>query len=192
MGKKPKRKNQRPPGTCVFCKRSPPDIKMSQEHIWSDWLQDILPDFGARTEQYTPDLENEPHSSISKQGSVGTKKVKAVCEQCNNEWMSKIVNDAKPIARKLVLGEAVELNLDAQKKIVDWVALAALMALRITKDRHRFPEADLAYFYENRSAPPHWFVGIGYFNGLPSLCSNHSPLPLYELNEEHRKNHLLS
>lgn len=137
MGKKPK--TQQPKGTCVFCGRSPPEIQMSKEHIWSDWLQDVLPRYGTRTEAFTTDLLKKPHTIQVKQGDVSTKKVRVVCTECNGGWMSGIVNKAKPIAAKLISGEELQLDAGAQQALANWLGLAALMANQLPSPSTRFP-----------------------------------------------------
>ena len=183
MGKKPKRSNLKPPGTCLFCKRSPPDIKMSKEHIWSDWLDEIIPKQSTRTEGFTPNIETNPHNWVSYQGDVGTKKVRIVCTDCNNGWMSQIVENAKPYARQLVNGERISLDEVGQVAMADWIALSALMADRITKSAHKLPESDIAAFYDHRGAPANWFVGIGFFVGHRGISFNHASFPVGFLDE---------
>jgi hypothetical protein len=182
MGKKSRRQNLKPPGTCVFCRRSPPDIKMSKEHIWSDWLQQIIPDYGGRFEGYTTNANTAPHTYESKQGAVHKKRVRVVCEDCNNGWMSKIVEGAKPFAKKLAMGEATDLDASSQTALANWIGLAALIANRLTKSDHKLPKSDFEHFYEHHRAPAHWFVGIGSFAGTPSVCFNHAPSAVREMN----------
>lgn len=181
MGKKPKRANLKPPGTCIFCKRSPPEIKMSQEHIWSDWLQDILPRHPVRTEGFTPNLLEIEY--IEKQGDVGTKKVRIVCTECNGGWMSGIVAAAKPYATTLINGGNIYLDQNGQRALADWIGLSALMANQITRSGDKLDTADIAYFYKTHHTPPHWFVGIGFFVGIRGLSFNHGSARLVVVDE---------
>jgi hypothetical protein len=173
MTKPPKRKNLRPPGKCLFCGGGAvPGNPMTKEHIWSDWVQKILPRLPSRTEGHSG--KNVKHF----QGDVGTKKVRVVCRECNGGWMRNIVDAAKPYAKKLIDGDTFQLDLTGQRALTNWIALSALMANRITKSRHQIPPDDIAYFYARHEAPPHWFVGIGHFVGLRGLSFNHSAFAL--------------
>ena len=41
-----------------------------------------------------------------RQGGAITKKLRVVCETCNNEWMSEIEDRVKPILAPLILGQS--------------------------------------------------------------------------------------
>lgn len=155
---------------------------MSQEHIWSDWLSEILPRQISRSEGYTTDLVNVEYKEH--QGDVGTKRVRVVCTDCNNGWMSQIVTAAKPYATSLIRGGNLYLDRECQRAMANWIALSALMANQITKSRHKLPQEDVAFFYANHQPPPHWFVGIGYFLGLRGIAFNHALAPLVIHNEQ--------
>jgi hypothetical protein len=174
MGKKPKRKNLKPPGKCIFCGERP----LSKEHIWSDWLQQILPRQALRAEGTTEMFDTQgvllPPTQRVIQGDVGTKKVKVVCIECNNTWMSRIVEEAKRYAPKLISGEQMQLDPVGQRAIANWIGLSALMANQITKARHKLPKSDVDHFYKMHASPPHWFIGIGYFVGNPGISFNHA------------------
>jgi hypothetical protein len=180
MGKKPKRANLKTPGTCLFCRRSPPEIKMSKEHIWSDWLPEILPRQHSRSEGYTTNVGKGATYTIH-QGDVGTKKVRVVCTDCNNGWMSQIVTAAKPYAMALISGQNIYLDQNGQRAMANWIGLSALMANQITKSRHKLPKEDIDYYYQNHLPPPHWFVGVGYFVGMRGTSFNHGLAPLVAL-----------
>lgn len=118
------------------------------------------------------------------QGDVGTKTVRVVCRPCNHGWMREIVDRAKPYAAPLLRGDFMILDRKAQIALADWIALAALMSNQITKSKHNLAAEDVAYFYENKRAPPHWFVGISYFVGIPAISFDHSLLARTERSQE--------
>lgn len=159
----PKRVKQRA-GTCIFCDGT----GLSKEHIWSDWLDQVLPKAAYRYEAYYAggrDVDGDVKSIAPRrrQGSVQTKKFRGVCERCNNEWMSKIVDDAKPYATKLIKGEPIVLTMKAQSALASWLSLSAMMANRLAKLRHKFPASDLAHMFEHHTAPAHWRIDIGLY-----------------------------
>src|SRR5262245_12065211 len=87
---------QQEAGRCIFCGKQG---DMSKEHIWSDWLDEVIPRGGDHFVTVTSFLDAEgnslPDLRQKRQGSVHTKKVRRVCRSCNGGWMSNIVNTAK-------------------------------------------------------------------------------------------------
>jgi hypothetical protein len=160
----------------LFCKRSPPEIKMSKEHIWSDWLRQVLPPIKGRFEGFTANIGTQPHTWQNHEGHVRTKRVRVVCRVCNERWMSAIVQNAKPYAKKLITGEAFSLDEKGQQTIASWVGLSALMANQITKSKFKLPASDVDHFFQHHKPPSHWFIGLGQYVGDPVLAFNHAPL----------------
>jgi hypothetical protein len=87
---------------CIFCGDSGP---LSKEEMWPTWLCNIFPDppsmaYVARTDRaeetggFTIGLRDR---IIDKPGVVAVRQLKITCEGCNNGWMSRLQNDAKPI-----------------------------------------------------------------------------------------------
>jgi hypothetical protein len=152
-------------GKCVFCGGNG---KMSDEHVWSDWLQKIIPKSEFRFESHYGIRTNDgtilPDKVFKRrQGAVHSKKARCVCRKCNNGWMSNIVNAAKPFATKLALGEQITVEPDAQAKLSSWLALWAVAANHIAKTRHKIPRNDIDYIYVNRTPPPHWYIDVGLY-----------------------------
>jgi hypothetical protein len=184
-------KIKRPPGRCIFCGRG----DLSKEHIWSDWLQSIIPMTTHRFESHfnirdalgnlIPDQILKP-----KQGAIHTKKARCVCRKCNNEWMGHIVESAKPCAKKLVKGEKIVLSPDDQSRVASWLCLWAMAANRIAKTPHKFPASDLTHMYVHRTTPQHWRIHIGYYNE-PSqpmrIDFDNSPFTLFQEENKTRK-----
>jgi hypothetical protein len=95
------------PKKCAFCTR-PAD---SREHIFSDWMLDMLPP----GERY---IFNERNVKTGEYIRYGGRKVKltakVVCTHCNNGWMSDMENlSAKPAMTNLLMGEYIAI-LDAK------------------------------------------------------------------------------
>lgn len=79
---------------CLFC-GSP---KVSREHMWSDWVNKCLP-----TTMFNV-TKSDRDGNVTKWKSEGlAQTVRAVCEQCNNGWMSRLENEeAKPSLSGLI------------------------------------------------------------------------------------------
>jgi hypothetical protein len=85
------------PRECAFC----PSPANSGEHLWSDWLNEILP--GGK--RFTMRDQNKEIIGDWVKPRLDWK-ANVVCEACNNEWMSELENGhAKPSLTELILGE---------------------------------------------------------------------------------------
>jgi hypothetical protein len=135
--------------TCVFCGSD----DMSKEHIWPDWLSNVLP-------------ADEPHDHKLTRREQGTRiwvadfsqkpyrlRVGCVCKACNNGWMSAIESAVKPYVEPLIQGRGRQLHTFAQGLIARWAILKALVFDRMAKPEQqsivpRFYEA----FYDARNS----------------------------------------
>jgi hypothetical protein len=82
---------------CAFC---PSLATLTREHVWSDWINEILPDREYSYRRVDPNTSETKtwHSLKLNQTS------RVVCGQCNSGWMSDIENVlAKPILRHLIV-----------------------------------------------------------------------------------------
>src|ERR1035437_6614904 len=89
----------KPPGKCIFCGRR----NLSKEHFWPEWASALLPRYpdNRHVEHLFTVTEKtklvRPPEVRSRQGHSWTKRLRAVCSECNNGWMSVLENVAKPI-----------------------------------------------------------------------------------------------
>ena len=131
MGKKPSL-IQSGPRPCMFCGVRRPGNRMSGEHLWSDWMKDLLPP----GTEYIEELINftaPPVKKIkdvitrSRQGGAHTKKIEVVCGDCNSVWMSKLENRVKPFAAPMIKGQFVALDKAARISLAKWITLKILV-----------------------------------------------------------------
>ena len=78
---------------CIFCARTGADIKITREHTFSDWINEVLP-----VAIIGPDITYERSIQHGPQaGTVNTwpakvvadHTIRAVCKDCNNGWMKR-------------------------------------------------------------------------------------------------------
>src|SRR6185437_10052806 len=83
---------------CAFC---PETAKLSGEHIWSAWMEQLIPG-------------RKLFTSRDERGEIAWQRVapgldwtaKVVCKRCNETWMSDIENrHAKPAMADLIVGK---------------------------------------------------------------------------------------
>lgn len=80
---------------CIFCQQYG---KLTREHLWSDWIGGL---FGKR-EEYTVQRKR-PTGELIEWETVGLNQTATVvCGKCNNEWMSDVETQAKPILSPLI------------------------------------------------------------------------------------------
>jgi hypothetical protein len=150
------------PVKCAFCPK-PAD---SGEHLWDAWICK-LPPFQGKShfkEQILPNpqVREWPAARMDR-------KKKTVCEKCNNEWMSDIVNDhAKPCIERMILSDArVELTPKCVMSIAIFVFLKAVIGDHLQPHRQRFfSMAVRSKFRRTLSLPPNMQVWLGCIGAL--------------------------
>lgn len=120
---------------CVFCGGTP----LTKEHIWSDWLDSILPRADSsrsearRTTMAEKVVGGRPtylptsNSNRVRQGAVHSTTSRTVCKRCNNGWMKEIVDRAKPVATEVIQLRQTALLPEAQTRLATWLVLSAVM-----------------------------------------------------------------
>jgi hypothetical protein len=119
---------------CIFCGGGGVrGNRMSGEHIWSDWMRDLLPLPGR-------DIVNDFVTIID--GATGTEKnintrqrkarltasvVPVVCCNCNNGWMNRIETAARIPLTHLIKREPFVVDAALQLALVNWAVLKTLV-----------------------------------------------------------------
>jgi hypothetical protein len=115
---------------------------MTREHLWSTWMDkaNLLPRGGEYVE-FRNLVQGGSRIAVRvftrvRQGSAATKKIKVVCKECNERWMSKIEDDAKPLLTPLITGGFSVLDAAMQTKIMEWITLKVLVADKNSFEGH--------------------------------------------------------
>jgi hypothetical protein len=160
-------------GRCIFCTRQPPDIVMSREHVFPDWLRQIFPRTAGTTHTLgVMEWAGAPGRSPAKQtrkqrpGHSGTKKIRRVCKTCNETWLSNIEKIAKPILAPLINGEKIELDATKQRILATWAAKTVMTAEQIHPNKVVVYQAERTWLKENLTPPAGWNVWAGTYNGF--------------------------
>jgi hypothetical protein len=85
---------------CAFC---PNTANFCGEHIWSDWLNKLVP----KNKGFRFAIKNDKREIVRTWTAPELNwKTNVVCRTCNNTWMSRIENHhAKPAMLKLILNQ---------------------------------------------------------------------------------------
>lgn len=135
------KRSQRPHKRCFFCGRAAP---MSAEHAWPRWLgqgtevepKQVTSSIGyGRTADDT--LTEAPNRIVEKKGSVLTARIREVCRDCNNGWMSRLEVSAQPLLERLwtpsyVFG-ATTLSVAESIVVATWATKTAWVRERTTE-----------------------------------------------------------
>ena len=122
----------KPARQCPFC---PNTADITGEHIWSDWINRIVPTGRFR---FTVDSHTErPRTYFATQLNS---KLAVVCGTCNNGWMSDLENEhAKPAMAELIISDkTLLLDPERLKSIANFAFKSAVIA-----DHVRAPDPTL-------------------------------------------------
>ncbi len=159
---------------CIFCQRQPPEVIITKEHLFADWLREIFP----RTSETTHTLgiiewdgrpgRVPPRGGTKEgQGHSGSKKIRHVCKACNETWLSNdIEKPAKPILIPLLNGEPMMLNPNMQQILAAWAAKTVMTAEYVHPPKVVIHQDERTIFKENLMPPIGWNVWIGTYEEL--------------------------
>lgn len=170
-------------GLCVVCSGK----RLSDEHVWSDWLSSLLPRGNVLHEaKFSESLIDQvvgarpvfkPVKKWRKirQGAVHSIKTKRVCIRCNGGWMAAIVDRSKAVATRAITLQFGALTRDDQTRLATWLALSATMrdqSARVGLPKMR-SEA-LRYLWKRQEPPGEFYVGVGAFRGGRSVNNSYN------------------
>lgn len=148
------------PSQCIFCGAQPP---LSGEHIFGDWLRN-LGNTGEGIREIIPGDGSDP---IIQRGGMFSKKLKIVCADCNNVWMSQLEDAAKPVLLRMfglpfLPYQQPQLVLDTsdQAALARWAFKTAVVAAYVGR-REVFPAPHREEFYSTRNPPQHVQIWTG-------------------------------
>lgn len=142
--------HQTEPVACIFCQRTK---KLSREHLWPQWVLGLI-EKESRPGNVPHSIE--PHDRDPRRflAPLFSATLKAVCEDCNNGWMSDIEAEAKPYAAPLITGEEGQLlDLDAQWALARWAYLKVLLLERVDKRQRLLPPDRYRVLYDSLDDP---------------------------------------
>jgi len=109
---------------CMFCKSQ----ALTNEDAWPVWLTKAIPGVGPGTNYATRgDDDLKPWKSQKPQ-----QKVKYVCGECNNGWMSRLENQVKPIVTDIFNLLYIQLDSTSQMTLAAWSVKTAMVLEALT------------------------------------------------------------
>jgi uncharacterized protein (DUF983 family) len=130
--------------------------------MWADWLQNYIP--RTMLEHVIGEIAIFPDKKEVtrklRSGDPHSRKIRCVCENCNNEWMSQLQEDAKSFLLPMLTGSQTFLRRKGQKTIAAWVAMMVMVAEYVDRDKIAIPSSDRKWLYTRRQPPSHWRIWI--------------------------------
>jgi len=171
-------------GRCVFCGGT----GLSKEHIWSDWMGSLFPRNSEHGESWSSMNRDGgsteigwtvPPISSARQGSVFQRKVRVVCKRCNNGWMSRVVDRAKPHAKRMILGETFQLNREEQTDLAAWIGITTVIQEFANRlGARRIPPEDRTVLINTEAPPLSWSIWIAGYAGKSWAPMRHHHIPM--------------
>jgi hypothetical protein len=122
------------PTKCIFCNKK---NLLTKEDFWPTWLQKIAPSKHTSMTHLTRYGILDPISNTmnwhNKRGrfdlpiSPLSARLKVVCAECNNGWMSELQGKAKPFLLLLMEGRWTGITREAQAAIAAWATMFTMV-----------------------------------------------------------------
>ena len=114
-------------GNCIFCSEYG---ALTGEHMWDRWLRRHMSRDMKRfkVRRRIIDHGQDQDTVREKKGDPAYQKVFCVCADCNNEWMSVITKQAKPVILHLMSRDHYRLSTLDQEVLTPWIAAKVMVA----------------------------------------------------------------
>jgi len=171
---------------CIFCPSPGP---LTDEHIWGDWILN-----GG----HVPRTQNKHKASftvinrpgVADERMVHTKagdplgaNIRIVCAECNNGWMSRVQERAKPQLIPLLKGNAWALGVNAQRAIAAWACMATMTSEYLSRQSSSvsISQNDRDLIRQQEMPPPSWRVWLGCYDRQKWVGQwTHTTVPILE------------
>lgn len=182
---KPRKRPRKPPGRCVFCN----GVGLSKEHIWSDWLKNLIPlreDHGEHWAGLYHDRSSQTFQwaqlpqTRTRQGCLLQRKIRNVCERhCNNGWMSGVVDRAKPHAERMILGHQFQLEWQGMSDLAAWIAITTIMQEFANPRAQQIAPGDRRVLMATKTPPDTWSIWVARYGGHVWYPMGHYHIPIW-------------
>jgi hypothetical protein len=146
-------------GRCIFCGAT----GLTKEHMWADWLKSYIP----RTESAHVEgltlvhLDRDEETISRRTGDPHSRRIRCVCQSCNNGWMSRLQETVKPFLVPMLVGNRTNLHRRGQTVVAAWSAMMVMVSEHIHEEMVATPLSERVYLRERGVVPPCWRIWIG-------------------------------
>lgn len=146
---------------CIFCGGA----GLTKEHLFADWLTELFPHAEKDRRTFGTTTEWPNFTLTAENGHSGAKKVREVCNTCNNGWMSRIDERAKPIAVEMIQAKPITVAPEDQKTLATWLTKVAMVGDNVEREGSRISQEHRNYLRERNEPPPTWQVWVTSYGG---------------------------
>lgn len=166
---------------CVFCGAE--DRKISKEHLWSKWMRAYVDGSDGGPTPKTRVLANKggrvKASQTWPEAPFG-QEISGPCKICNQGWMERVEDDARPFLIPMLENCVVELRPEAQRSVARWATLKLLIAhLGHAADKQTIPTSRYRQFFIDRLLPLGARIWIGRYDGSGAWPTAYNYLELF-------------
>lgn len=163
---------------CVFCHRSPPEVKISGEHVLRAKLAKILPTEGMSTNWAQKFICPTSGELTEKQRKIPSgpfdHKVNDVCKECNEGWLNRSIEiPAEKYIEPAIVGAPILTSPEARHFIALWAAKTAAVRGLMDPLPRGVPEDHYRWIMENLTPPPHTYVWLAKCQFIPATITRH-------------------
>lgn len=170
------------PKRCIFCSEK---TMLTREDFFPEWFRELYPAsdedrrsrLNAEVSWYEPDpstgelVARKAKSRMARAGDLADQTLKVVCASCNNGWMSRLQQSAKPFLLPYIQGKWPRPGRPTRKVISSWATMFAMVVEFGDEESAVVPQVERqvfmrdlqptlgAYVYMGRLAGdlPYWF-----------------------------------
>jgi len=186
--------------TCVYCG----ETGVTKEHFWGKWTRHIGSPSDDQTSQHILVKWDDPTSyfgskqvqkgRLGRPGTPRSQTLKIACRRCNGGWMSRIVENAKPVLEKLSAGKWENLTPDERVYLSAWASLFACSYEFADVATVCTPQSERDWLRLNGRPSNNWRIWIGVVNEaltLPDWVQHRALMLPNEIDwDGHRKMHI--
>lgn len=154
---------------------------MSKEHIIADWIRNLIAEQGGdniATWFNESPMEDGPFLEMirkTRKRAIGAETIREVCKDCNNGWMAKTQQRAKPILAPLIRGSWEEFDREHCDTLSQWATMTAINIDASTSRKMAISQDQREHFML-RSCIPQCAIFVG-------ICAN-STIEIYQRSME--------
>lgn len=151
---------------CILCNM---DRQLTAEHIFADWI--------GRATGYTSkySIATLQTAKTIKQsttpGNHAERTLKILCNECNNEWGSRLQNKTSPILKPLILGQRYNLSKHEQEQIARWLTCFVMIREFVHPELKTISQETRSKFRKSSIIPRGMAMWMAPFSGTKSNLS---------------------
>lgn len=163
-------KRTQPVGRCIFCNR---EGNLTKQHLFADRFKTIIPrkdNLGfekTRTAIVGDSSDNTikltPLPIVHSSAHPGTMKLRILCAECNNGWVSAVENKAISLLQPIITnGRDGKFGKDEQATIALYLATFFVMLDQDHPQTSGITQEERDFIYMRRSIPSNWYLFVGH------------------------------